>query len=71
MPYVSKAQQRLFFAKEDHGELPKGTALRWAHHTKSIKALPEHVGDKKKKKVKAAAEVAGVPGWLIDLALSK
>ena len=43
MPFKSKAQQRLFFAKERRGELPKGTALEWAHHTPDIKALPEHV----------------------------
>jgi hypothetical protein len=42
MPYKSKAQMRLFFAKEKRGELPKGTAERWAEHTPSIKALPEH-----------------------------
>lgn len=43
MPYASKAQARLFFAKESKGELPEGTARRWAHETKSIKKLPEHV----------------------------
>ena len=31
------------FAAEARGELPKGTADRWAHETKSIKALPERV----------------------------
>ena len=34
---------RMFFAKEKSGELPKGTAKRWAHETKSIKSLSEHV----------------------------
>ena len=34
---------RLFFAKEKDGELPKGTALEWAHETKNIKNLPDHV----------------------------
>ncbi len=43
MPYKSKSQMRAFFAKENRGELPKGTAEEWAHKTKSIKALPEHV----------------------------
>lgn len=43
MPYKSKSQMRAFFAKEERGELPKGTAERWAHHTKDIKALPEKV----------------------------
>jgi len=35
------------FAAESEGKLPKGTALRWAHHTPDIKKLPER---KKKKK---------------------
>jgi hypothetical protein len=50
MPYKSKAQQRLFFAKEERGELPKGTAKRWAHETKNIKKLPEKKKGKGKKK---------------------
>ncbi len=47
MPFQSKAQQRLFFAKEARHELPKGTARRWAHETPDLKHLPEH-----KRKVK-------------------
>lgn len=43
VPYKSKSQERLFFAKEARGELPKGTAKEWAHKTKNIKKLPEHV----------------------------
>lgn len=43
MPFKSKAQEKLFFAKEARGELPKGTAEEWAHETPSIKKLPEHV----------------------------
>lgn len=50
MPFKSRAQQRLFFAKEERGELPKGTALEWAHHTPDIKKLPEHVKKKKQEK---------------------
>lgn len=42
-PFKSMAQMRLFFAKEESGELPKGTAKRWAHETKNIKSLPGHV----------------------------
>ncbi len=42
MPFESKAQQRKFFAMEARGEIPKGTARRWAHETPDIKALPEH-----------------------------
>lgn len=52
MPFKSKAQMRLFFAKEKRGELPKGTAKRWAKHTKNISSLPER---KKKSKKKAEA----------------
>lgn len=41
-PYASKAQARAFFAMEDRGELPEGTARRWAHETPGgIKGLPE------------------------------
>jgi len=41
MPLRSKQQMRKFFAMENRGELPKGTARRWAHHTPNIKSLPE------------------------------
>ncbi len=41
MPFKSKDQMRLFFAKEERGELPKGTAKRWARHTPNIEDLPE------------------------------
>ncbi len=44
MPFRSKAQQRFMFAAEARGELPEGTARRWAHETPSIKKLPEKVG---------------------------
>jgi hypothetical protein len=47
MPYKSKSQVRLFHAMEDRGELPKGTAHRWAEHTSDIKSLPEHKKHKK------------------------
>lgn len=49
MPYKSKSQERLFFAKEARGELPKGKAEEWAHETKNIKKLPEHVSDNRHK----------------------
>lgn len=45
MPFKSKAQQRFMFAAESRGEVPKGTAKRWARHTKSIKKLPEKVAE--------------------------
>jgi hypothetical protein len=56
MPYKSKAQMRAFFAKEDRGELPKGTAERWAKHTKNIEDLPE----KKEAMLKSASLLAAV-----------
>jgi len=43
MPFKSKAQQRFMFAAEAKGELKPGTARKWAHETKDIKALPDHV----------------------------
>lgn len=61
MPFKSKAQMRWMFAAEDRGEVPEGTAERWAHHTSDTKSLPEHVDgkdkkDKKKGKKKAAGD---------------
>lgn len=47
MPFKSKAQQRLLFAKEARGEVRKGTAKRWAHETKDMKKLPERAKRKK------------------------
>jgi len=47
MPFKSKAQQRFMFAAESRGEVPKGTARRWAHHTPDIKSLPEKKHTKK------------------------
>jgi hypothetical protein len=44
MPFKSKAQQRFMFAAEERGEIPKGTAKRWADHTPNIKKLPEKKG---------------------------
>jgi hypothetical protein len=48
------------FAAEDRGEVPKGTAERWAHHTKSIKALPEHVKKHSKKHGKKTTKKAAL-----------
>jgi hypothetical protein len=50
MPFVSKAQQRMMFAKEARGEVKKGTAKRWAHETKDMKHLPERKKRGKKRK---------------------
>jgi hypothetical protein len=72
MPFKSKAQQRWMFSAENKGELPKGTAERWAEHTPDIKALPEH------KMNKTASEIAddviekvAAPRWLKELGWSK
>jgi len=46
MPFKSKAQQRWMFAAESRGELPKGTAKKWAEHTPDIKSLPEKKHEK-------------------------
>src|SRR5262245_6973879 len=58
MPFTSKAQMRKFFAMEARGELPKGKAREWAHHTKNIKALPEHKSRKKKASAQATGNIA-------------
>lgn len=50
MPFKSKSQQRKMFAMEGRGELKKGVAEEFAHATKNIKGLPEHVKKKKSKK---------------------
>ncbi len=47
MPFKSKAQSRLFRAKEASGEMPAGTAHRWAHETPGgVKSLPEYASKK-------------------------
>ena len=43
MPLKSKAQMGKFFAMEKRGELPKGTAKKWAEHTPNISKLPAKV----------------------------
>jgi hypothetical protein len=59
MPFKSKAQQRWMFAAEERGEVPAGTAARWAHHTKNIKKLPE-----KKKETTKKGSFAGILGQM-------
>lgn len=41
-----------FFAMEKRGQLPKGTAKKWAHETKNVKGLPKYKGRKAKPKRK-------------------
>lgn len=47
MPFKSKAQQRWMFAAESRGEVPQGTAEKWAKHTPNIKELPEKIKQKR------------------------
>src|SRR5712692_4552443 len=47
MPFKSKAQQGFMFSAQARGDIPKGTAEKFAKHTKSFKALPEHKKMKK------------------------
>jgi hypothetical protein len=46
MPFKSEAQRRWMHAAEARGEVPKGTAHRWEHHTPHKEDLPEHVKKK-------------------------
>lgn len=48
MPFKSKAQQRFMFAAEERGEVPRGTAKRWAKETDQ-KSLRERAKKKIKK----------------------
>jgi hypothetical protein len=57
MPFKSKAQRRFFYAAEDRGDLPEGTAARWEEHTPKGKKLPEK---RKKMESKTAADVSGL-----------
>lgn len=56
MPFKSKAQMRWMFAAERRGELPKGTAKRWAEETPSIAALPERVKRRRERGTKEKAK---------------
>lgn len=42
MPFKSKAQRRLFWAKANKGEIPESTVREWEHATNKH-TLPEHV----------------------------
>jgi len=56
MPFKSKAQMRWMFAAEERGEIPKGTAKRWAEHTKNIDKLPERKRKKDEKDNESSKE---------------
>lgn len=66
MPFKSRSQQKWMFSAQSRGDLPKGTAERWAHHTKNIKKLPEHV--KKAFIVSFEKEAAGLASSTLDKA---
>ncbi len=55
MPFRSRAQMRWMFAAERRGEVPKGTAKRWAEETPNIAALPERVKKSRKRKTRKKA----------------
>lgn len=59
IPFSSKSQQRLFFAKAHSGEIPMETAMEWAHATQEqpggFAKLPEKVKKKTGRK-KTASE---------------
>lgn len=48
MPAKSKAEIKYLFAAERRGEVKRGTARKMAEDTPNIRALPMHVGDRKK-----------------------
>lgn len=56
MPFKSKAQQRFMFAAESRGDVPKGTAKRWAEETPNIKGLPQRVKNKEKRAAYSAGQ---------------
>ena len=49
MPFKSKAQRRLFYAKAKRGEISKGTVREWERATGGRK-LPERVKGRRKKR---------------------
>ena len=56
MPFKSKAQRRLFWAKVGRGEISKAKAEEWEAETPNKKALPERL--KKKPAAKRPAPKA-------------
>ena len=47
MPFKSRSQMRMMFAKESRGEVKRGTARKWAHETPNRRCLPERVKRRK------------------------
>lgn len=48
MPFKSEAQRKFMFAAQSRGELPKGTAEKWAKETPKGKKLPEYASQDEK-----------------------
>jgi hypothetical protein len=67
---MSKSQQRFMSAAEDRGELPKGTAKRWAKHTPNIDKLPEKKHKSKHEK-KAEFIASFISNFYDKLGMSK
>jgi hypothetical protein len=65
MPFKSKAQQRLFFAKAQQpgSGITEDKAKEWAHETPNIKKLPEHV---KKGKIEKRSSLDDVWQLIVD-----
>ena len=65
MPFTSKAQMKKCFAMKGRNQAKGWDCESWAHKTKSIKKLPEHV-DKKaavvelEKQASTLAELLGI-----------
>jgi hypothetical protein len=67
MPFKSKAQRRLFWAKVNRGEISEAKAKEWEHETKSKASLPEHVS--KKEAAVSHAYTLGIQTALTKLGL--
>lgn len=46
MPFKSQQQRKWMFAAEDRGEVPKGTAEKWAKDTPNMEDLPKRAAKK-------------------------
>lgn len=59
-PFKSEAQRRLFYAKEERGEISKAEVNKWEAETPKGKKLPEHV--EKKASPQKVAGLLGMAG---------
>src|SRR5208283_4808089 len=68
MPYKSQAQQGLFHAKMERGEMDPAVVAKWDKESKGHKNLPYHVKKKKEHEKTAGflanfCKIASVTGW--------